>query len=224
MSAIGVFSDSDGDLELFDRALQFLAAKGAKRFVFNGGRYSDLDDWVKLKREEARAQRDYSEGDFLEDVQRYLVGLDQRERPPAFGTYHELVRHAEELARMRDKILRTPEKGCLQYQDPSVPTKTMEMLGDALCCVVHDKNDLDKEDMLNAAVLIHGNAPEPNVVQIGPRYFITPGRLKGGKVSSVGLLEAAEKGMKFSSFSLDGKTLIDAKPLAQGGKTKVTVK
>jgi hypothetical protein len=225
MAAIGVFSDSEGDLEAFDAALKFLAAKGARRFLFAGGRYEDLDEWVKWKREEVRAQSDYSNADFLEDLQRYLVGLEQLERPAAFGTAYESVRAIEELTRMKDKVLRAPEKGSLAYQDSSIPKKVMDLLGDTLCCVVHDKNDLNKEDMVNAVVLVHGKEPEPQVVHIGPRVFVSPGRLKGGKRPVVGLLEAAERQLYFSAFTLDGKTIIDRQVLNTGsGRPKVSVK
>lgn len=224
MVAIGVFSDSDGDLTAFDAALRFLAEKGARRFLFAGGRFADLDEWVKWKREEVKAKSDYSGLDFLKDVERYLIGLEQLERPAAFGTAHEQVRAIEELTRMKDKILRAPEKGSLAYKDTAIPRKVMEMLGDVLCCVVHDKNDLDKEDMLNAVVLVHGKESEPKVVQIGPRTFITPGRLKGDK-ATVGLLETQDRQVTFSAFNLDGTAVINKQPIQLGGgKTKISVK
>jgi hypothetical protein len=224
MAAIGIFSDSGGDLGVFDAALRFLAGRGASRFLFAGGRYADLDDWVKWKREEVRAQGDYRNVDLLEDISRYLVGLDQLDRPAAFGTAWELGRAIEELARVREKILRAPERGCLAWQDPSVPKKVMDLIGDTLCCVVHDKNDLEKEDMVNAAVLVHGGESEPKMVQIGTRVFVTAGRLVGGKEPSVGLLELLERQLSFSAFALDGRVLLDRQPLLLGSKAKVSVK
>lgn len=224
MVSIGVFSDSDGDLTAFDAALKFLASKGARRFLFAGGKFADLDEWVKWKRAEVKAKSDYSGADFLEDVRNYLIGLDQVDRPAAFGTAHEQVREIEELTQMKDKILRCPEKGSLAYADTAVPRKVLEMLGDALCCLVHDKNDLDKEDMINAIVLVHGKDAEPKVVKVGPRTFITPGRLTGKK-PTVGLIEMVERQVVFSAFTLDGKALIDKMPIQLGsGKTKISVK
>ncbi len=222
-SCIGIFSDTGGDVAAFDTALRFLAKKGARRFLFAGGNYADLDEWVKWKRDEARSQTDYTDLDFLADLTSYLKDEEQIERPPAFGTAYELARTAQELTRMSDKVLRTPEKGSLQYQDPSIPKKAVDMLGDVLCCLVHDKNDLDKEDMLNSALLVHGKEPEPKVVQIGPRYFVTPGKVKEG--GTVGLLEV-DRQVKFSVFSLeDDKPVIDAQVLALGtAKTKLQVK
>lgn len=224
MVSIGVFSDSDGDLTAFDAALKFLASKGARRFLFAGGKFADLDEWVKWKREEVRAQSDYSGEDFLEDVRNYLVGLAQVERPAAFGTAHEQVRAIEELTQLKDKILRAPEKGSLAYADTAVPRKVLEILGDALCCLVHDKNDLDKEDMINAIVLVHGKDPEPKVVKVGARTFITPGRLTGSN-PTVGLLEMVDRQVLFSAFTLDGKAVIDKLPIqTSSGKTKISVK
>lgn len=224
-TALGIFGDTGGDVALFDTALRLLSERGARRFLFAGGNYEDLDEWLRIKRDEARAQADYSNDDFLEDVSRFLLGLEQLDRPAAFGTAWEFARAIEEVMRMKDKVVRTPEKGSLQYQDSSVPRKAMDIVGDVLCCVVHDKNDLDKEDMLNAAVLVHGKEAEPKVVQIGPRFFVTPGRVKGGPKSTVGLLELVDKQLVFSAFTLDGKTLIDKQPLTTGGsKTKLSVK
>ncbi len=223
MSVVGVFSDSEGDLQALDRALRFLSGKGAKRFLFAGNRYQDLDDWVAWKRDEAKAQNDYTNLDFLQDVSSFLGEAEQVDRPPAFGTAYEMSRTATELARLKEKILRTPEKGSLAYQDPAVPKKAVDMLGEVLCCVVHDKNDLDKEDMLNAVLLVHGKEAEPKVVQIGPRYFVTPGKISGAR-PTVGLLELAGGALKFSAFDLDGKTVVAAHPIQVGQKKKISVK
>jgi hypothetical protein len=225
MAAIGVFSDSEGDLERFDQALRVLTQKGATRFLFAGGRYDDLDAWVRWKREQAKAATDYSTANFLEDVERWLVGLEQMERPAAFGTAYEASRTADALARLANRVVRTPERGSLSFEDPSVPRKVVDMLGDTLCCLVHDKNDLGKEDMVNAAVLVHGKEPDAKVVPIGPRTFVTPGRLVGGSVATVGLLGQVDgKGLVFSAFTLDGAPAIESQVLAVGAKNKVSVK
>lgn len=223
MVSIGVFSDSDGDLAAFDAALKLLASKGASRFLFAGGRFEDLDNWVKWKREEVKARSDYSGADFLEDVGNYLMGLEQLDRPPAFGLPHEESCAIEELTLMKDKILRCPEKGSLAYLDRAVPKKTLDLLGDTLCCLVYDRNDLDKDDLLNAAVLVHGKEPEPHVVRIGPRTFLTSGSLKGPK-PSVGLLELEDNQIFFSAFTLAGETLLERQAIQAGSKSKMTVR
>src|SRR3954463_7103936 len=128
--SIGIFSDSDGNLDALDAALKFLSSKGVKRFFFAGGRYADLDDWVRKKRDEAKAKTNYTNLDFLEDISAYLAEAEQVERPAAFGNAYEFARTNEELTRMADRVIRTPEKGCLQYQDPKCPKKAMDMMGD----------------------------------------------------------------------------------------------
>ncbi|MBX7101334.1 MAG: hypothetical protein K1X89_26690 [Myxococcaceae bacterium] len=226
MAAIGIFSDTGGDLEAFDAALKVLAEKGARRFLFAGGRFQDLDDWVQWKRDLAKAQSDYTDLDFLADVENHLAEREPLERPLAFGTAYELMRGAEETARLADRVIRTPEKGSLAYQDPKIPKKAVDMLGETLCCLVHDKNDLDKEDMLNAVLLVHGRESVPKVVQIGPRYFLTPGSVAKGTPAAVGLLELAteDKSMRYSAYALDGKALVEPQVLQVVQKKKLSVK
>jgi hypothetical protein len=223
MVAIGIFSDSAGDLPAFDKAIRLLVTKGARRFHFAGGAYADVDGWVKSKREEVKARSDYSNLDFFDDVVRYLIGLEQLERPAAFGTAYDESREIEELTRLKSKILRTPERGSLAYQDSAIPKKVVDLLGEVLCCVVHDKNDLHKEDIINNAVLIHGKETVPAVVAIGPRFFVCPGRLKGGAQGTVGLLEV-DHGVAFSAFFLDGSVALERQVLPLSNKTKLSVK
>src|SRR6185437_4602760 len=104
---------------------------------------------------------------------------------------------ADEEDRLRQRFSRVPCSESLEYRDPKVPKKLVEMVGDQLACLVHDKADLVKDDMLNAVILIHGKSPEPNVVQIGPRYFVTPGRLTGAAEQTCALLEPLAAELRF---------------------------
>ena len=223
MALIGVFADSQGDLEKFDAALKLLREKGARRFFFAGGNYRDLDDWVKWKNEQAKDANDYTNDDFLSDLTDHLLEQDQKDRPAAFGTYYEAVKATQELTAVATRFMRTPEKGSLEYQDPAIPKKGMDMLADTLCCMAWDKNDFNKEDMTNAIVLIHGNEADPKVVTIGPRYFLTPGKLSGARPTA-GLIEVVDKGVKFSAFTLSGETLIDGQSLVTAQKKKMSAK
>jgi hypothetical protein len=221
---IGLFSDCHGDLAAFDAAYELLRGKGAKRFIFPGGRYADLDEWIAWRREKERGGRAYSDNDFLADVTSWLSAGSQVNRPPAFGGAVEEASAQEDWGRVKDKFVRTPEKDCLQYRDPAVARKAMDMLGDSLCCVVHDKNDLVKDDLLNASVFIHGKESEPKVVQIGPRFFVTAGKLTGAAEQTCGLIEHADKTLRFTAFRLDGKVLIDRQPLVVERRNKLSVK
>ncbi|MHB8875876.1 MAG: hypothetical protein ACYC8T_19480 [Myxococcaceae bacterium] len=224
MAAIGLFSDSDGDLDAFDAAYELLRGKGARRFIFAGGRYRDLDDWIARRQRQAQSGRSYSNTDFLADVSSFLSSEQQVDRPAAFGEAAEEKAESEDLAKIKDRFLRTPEKGSPEHRDPSVPKKAVDMLGDALVCVVHDKNELTKEDMLNATVILHGASGEPKVVQIGPRYFVTPGRLKNATERTCALIQTVDKTLKVTAFTLEGKVVLAEQTLSAGGKTKVSVK
>jgi hypothetical protein len=217
---IGIFSDSHGDLGAFDAAYELLKSKGAKRFFFLGGRYTDLDEWVLRRKEKSRGGRSYTDQDFLADVSNFLTSTEQVTRPMAFGGSDEEAG----IDRVKERFARTPERDSLQYLDPNVDKKRVDMLGDVLCCLVHDKNDLTKDDLLNAQVFIHGKESEPKLVQIGPRFFITAGKLTGAAEQTCGLIDTREKALRFSAFTLDGQTRIDRQPLAFGGKTKLSVK
>lgn len=222
---IGIFSDSYGDLQAFDAAFELLHRKGAKRFFFAGGRYADLDEWFLMRRDKERGGRSYSDTDFLADVSAWLGSQEQVARPPAFyGNTPQPFLPEFDLMTIKEKFIRAPERDCLQYRDPTISRKIVDMLGDSLCCLVHDKNDLDKEDLLNATVFIHGKDPEPRVVQIGPRYFVTPGKLTGAAEQTCALLDVADKALLFSAYTLDGRTLVDGQVLSLDRRSKLSVK
>lgn len=209
---IGIFSDSYGDLGAFEAAYELLRSRGAKRFYFAGGRYSDLDTWILQRRENERGGREYGDSDFLADVAQFLVASSQ---PSG---------RAEGGPPLKERFLRTPERDCLQYLDANVPKKAVDMIGDVLCCLVHDKNDLTRDDLLNGTVFIHGKEPEPRVRQIGPRFFVTPGKLTGAAEQTCGLLEQVDNNLRFSAYTLEGRVVLDGQLLAVDRKTKLSVK
>jgi hypothetical protein len=221
---IGIISDSHGDLAAFGAAYELLREKGARRFLFPGGRYTDLDTWILERREASRGGREYSDMDFLADVSQWLSSKDSLPRPPAFGEAPADVTAEEDRRLVLERFSRVPERDCLQYMDPNIPRKMLDMVGDALCCLVYDKNDLTREDLLNATVFIHGKEPEPKVVQIGPRYFLTPGRLTGAAEQTCALLEKVDRNLRFTAFRLDGKVVLEPKELSLGRATKLSVK
>jgi predicted phosphodiesterase len=221
---IGIISDSHGDLAAFNAAYELLREKGARRFLFAGGRYTDLDAWLLDWREKSRGGREYSDMDFLADVTQWLSSKDSLPRPPAFAEAPADVSAEEDRRLVLERFSRVPERDCLQYMDPNVPRKQLDMVGDALCCLVYDKNDLTREDLLNATVFIHGKEPEPKVVQIGPRFFLTPGRLTGAAEQTCGLLEKDDRNLRFTSFRLDGKVVLEPQEIALGRGTKLSVK
>lgn len=222
---IGILSDSHGDLAAFDAAYELLRAKGAQRFIFLGGRYSDLDEWILDRRERSRGGREYSGADFIEDVAKWLAVTEQKPRPRSLSIPDDALKELEgDPLLVREHFLRTPERDSIQYRDPSIPRKVLDMVGDTLCCLTYDKNDLSRDDLVNAVIFIHGKESEPKIVQIGPRYFLTPGRLAGAAEQTCALLERVDKELRFSAFRLDGNLVLDPQTLAVDRRTKLSVK
>lgn len=225
---IGILSDSNGDVAAIDSAYDLLKAKGCKRFFFCGGRYSDLDEWLAFRKQKQRGDQGYSDMDFLSDVSGWLGGGDQIERGAVFGRQEaetSAKKSGDELARLLDKFTRTPERDSLQFRNADIAKKHVDMIGDHLCCMVHDKNDLDRDDLMNGSVFIHGKQSEPKVVQIGNRFFVSPGQLSGAAEQTCALFEVVDKQLRFSAYTLDGKAIIDKQALAiDRKKTKLSVK
>jgi hypothetical protein len=211
---IGLLADSSGDIDALDRGTELLLGKGAERLFFLGGRYPDVDEMILQRRSRRRGSREYSDADFVDDVAAFL-GASQG------GTRARLA-GADEEDKVRSRFSRVPCKDSLEYRDPKVPNALVEMVGDLLACLVHDKGDLARDDMVNAVLLFHGKSPEPGVVQIGPRYFMTPGRLTGAAEQCCALLEVLPAELRFEGFTLDGKS-IKALQFPRGSRNKTTI-
>ena len=221
---IGILSDSHGDLAAFDAAYELLRAKGAQRFLFVGGRYTDLDEWILERRERSRGGREYSGSDFIDDVARWLAVSEQKPRPRALAGEDPLKQMDEDPMLVRESFLRVPERDSIQFRDPSIPNKVLDMVGDTLCCLVHDKNDLTRDDLINALIFIHGKESEPKRVQIGPRFFLSPGRMAGAAEQTCALLERDERELRFSAWRLDGKVVLEPQALPLDRRAKLSVK
>nr|WP_216612337.1 hypothetical protein [Myxococcus xanthus] len=191
-----------------------LRSKGARRFLFAGARYTDLDEWVLWRRQKSRGGREYSDADFLADVTNWLGSQDALPRTPSRAEAPADVASEDDRRLVMERFIRVPERESLQYRDPSINNKVMDLMGDTLCCVVHDKNDLTRDDLLNALLFVHGKEPEPKVVQIGPRYFLTPGRLVGAAEQTCALLEKVDRNLRFSAFRLDGHSIVEPQVIA----------
>jgi len=66
---------------------------------------------------------------------------------------------------------------------PPLELRSVEMFGDRVAILVHDKAMLDEEDIFSATFLVYGKSDGPLAKAIGPRWFITPGpigALRGG--------------------------------------------
>ena len=58
---------------------------------------------------------------------------------------------------------------------PPQELRTVEMFGDRVAVLIHDKALLDEEDIFSAHFLIYGKGEGALLKKIGPRWFMTPG-------------------------------------------------
>src|ERR1700755_730496 len=62
------------------------------------------------------------------------------------------------------------------------PARASEILEKWIGLAVHDKAILDEDDVANAHVIVYGKAAEADFKRFGPRSFLTPGPLAGGRI------------------------------------------
>ncbi len=103
------------------------------------------------------------------------------------------------------RILRVASRACPEYESGSAPRKQVDLLEGRICCLVHDKGELNRDDISNSTVVVHGNSPHAALVQIGPRYFVTPGHLRApapeGKPSTFAVMEVTSRELVLTVFS-----------------------
>jgi len=164
---IGLASDSCGNTALLVRALDALDAAGADRIFFLGGRFTDIDA-AMAAREQGGASASAPHSPAGEDAAAFLRAVEG-----------ELRSRIETAGARAGRIVRIASRGCRE-RTRGAPGKLLEMVGGSLCCLVHDKADLTRDDIANATFLFHGNTDAPALVRFGPRYFVTPGHLRAG--------------------------------------------
>jgi hypothetical protein len=181
-----------------------------ERVFFLGGRLADLDAVLARRRPKPERPVPRSDSEFL-------------------AAFEEaLARHAA-VDPVADRIVRVASKACPEYGSGAVPRKLMELVEGRICCLVHDKAELDRDDITNATVLFHGNADRAALVQIGPRYFVNPGRLRapapGGAAEppTFGVLDVTERDLVLTVYSADRTAELrrDRASFAAGSKMSV---
>lgn len=60
---------------------------------------------------------------------------------------------------------------------PGGTARTIEIVGDRVAVLVHEKALLDEEDIFAANLILYGKSDQPVVRRIGARWFISPGKL-----------------------------------------------
>ncbi len=210
---IGLASDSFGNLDALERALELFGRAEVDRIYFLGGRLADLD--AALERRRRAREAGAGDAPVPRSDSEFLAAFEEA-----------LARHAAKDP-LAGRIVRVASRACPEYGSGAVPRKQMDLVEGRICCLVNDKSELSRDDITNATVLFHGNADRGALVQIGPRYFVTPGRLRGaapgGAPPTFGLLEMTERELALTVFSGDAAAELrtDRASFAAGAKMSV---
>jgi predicted phosphodiesterase len=206
---IGLASDSFGNLDALGVAFDVFAAMGAERVFFLGGWYADVDAVLARRRfGKPGAPVPRSDGEFLSAVEGALSRAASIPEHPLAG-----------------KVTRVASRACPEVL-AGAQRKLVDLVDGRICCLVHDKADLTRDDIGNASLLFHGNSGRAALVQIGPRVFVTPGHLRTpdeeGRPASFGLLELGAAEVVLIVYGADGQEQRrERAPLGGGGKVSV---
>jgi hypothetical protein len=153
---LGLLGPAEGNLAALARTAEFLL-NGAKvaRAIYLGGDDA-LEDTVSLWAESLVGSDPSDEGVW-----------DRALEVAAGGTAEQLDGFLRaERARLRLKSLE---------RLPPEELRSVEMFGDRVAVLIHDKALLDEEDIFSASYLFYGKSDGPLIRNIGPRWFLTPG-------------------------------------------------
>ncbi len=208
---IGLASDSHGNLPALERALELFRRCKVDRVFFLGGRVSDVDAVLARRSSGARdAPVPRNDAEFLAAVR---GALERQQAAPSADP-------------LDGRIVRVASRACPEYESGRVPRKQIDLLEGWIASLVHDKAELDRDDIANSALLFHGNSVAPALVQIGPRCFVTPGHLRApapaGRPATFALAEVTARELALTVFGEDGVELRrDVVSLAVTGKLSV---
>lgn len=199
---IGLLGPADADAALLRKAAEFLlSAAGAEQAIYLGA-----DDSAELTY--ARWSADVM-GESADEEQFLKRTLElSRAGDPAQIT--ELLERDAAVHRL----------GALRRL-PAAPARAVEMVDDKVVLFVHDKSQLDAEDIANAYLVVYGRSKAVALNHFGPRTFFSPGPLKLGQVATIdhdGEGNVVIVRLDFHSGEVLGRT-----PLQGGGRTKMVV-
>jgi hypothetical protein len=107
-----------------------------------------------------------------------------------------------------DKFVQT-ERARLRLKSlealPEEISRTIEMVGDRVAVLIHDKAMLDEEDILAANLLFFGKSEGPLVRKIGARWFVTPGPI-GSEGGGIAVLDDEGDEIMITIYDSTGKT------------------
>jgi predicted phosphodiesterase len=217
---IGLASDSFGNLDALDRALEIFTRAPVDRVFFLGGRWGDVDAVLARRRGARETKVPETDLEFLSAIEGALsrAVLEQGGAPTALPAGRGGTTRGDDPLAAR--IVRVASRACPEYAG-AAPKKIVDLVEGHICCLVHDKAELTRDDITNATVLFHGNSGHAALVQFGPRVFVTPGHLRSpapeGRPASFGVVEVAAREIALTVYSAEGAELRRDRATVGGG-------
>lgn len=208
---IGLASDSLGNVDALVRALGHLVRAQVDRVYFLGAGLADVDAALAARRAAARGSPGHAgDAEFLAEVESTLARQVGARSDPLDG-----------------RIVKVASRARGEDASGVHPPKQVDLVDGRICCLVHDKGELTRDDIENATILFHGNAAAAGLVAIGPRVFATPGPLRapaGGGPASFAIADVGASELTLTVFGDDLAELrVERAPLAAGA-SKLTVR
>jgi hypothetical protein len=171
---LGLLGPAEGDLAALARTAELLLNRARVTRAIYLGADDALEDTVALWAES-------------------LVGPDASDK----GLWDRAFAVAAEGSPEQIEAFLRSERARLRLKSleslPPRELRSIEMFGDRVAVLVHDKALLDEEDIFAATFLVYGKSDGPLVKRIGPRWFLTPGPIGHGDGGAVVLDDADDE-------------------------------
>ncbi|HEX6244719.1 MAG TPA: hypothetical protein VFZ61_27560 [Polyangiales bacterium] len=198
---IGLLGPAEGDSALVRKAAEFALDKLAAEQVV----YLGADDAARDAARNWAGELSHGapgEDAFLERAFKLSLG----------GSASEL----EELLRRDCAARRLSALRSL----PPAPTRAVEMFEDKIVLFVHDKAQLDAEDIANAYLVVYGRSKSVALNHFGPRTFFAPGPLRTGQLAY--LERHGDSGVAVVQVDLNSGDVVGRTALS-AGRSKMVV-
>lgn len=87
---------------------------------------------------------------------------------------------------------------------PEQESRTIEMVADRVALLIHDKAQLDEEDILAANIILYGRSDGPLVRKIGARWFASPGPISSAE-GGLAVLDDEKEEVVITIYDTNGK-------------------
>ncbi len=200
---LGLLGPAEGDLAALARSAELLLNRAKVSRAIYLGADEALEDTVALWAES-------------------LVGPDASDK----GVWDRAFAVAAEGSPEQIQTFLRSERARLRLKSleslPARELRSVEMFGDRVAILVHDKALLDEEDIFAATFLVYGKSDGPFVKKIGPRWFLTPGPISHEDGGAVVLDDSADE--VTATFYDAGGRVVRSECLTATRLAKVSVK